>query len=112
MKRIPGLLSLLLVLILAIGGFLLPISQRARAEGGDTVSQESTENRVVGQQGITRGEPSSVHVDLFVASRQKENAGRDDPDVPWGEAQEEYTGTKEFGGIAGSGITGYGTLSR
>lgn len=50
--------------------------------------------------------------DLLSAPGQRVNADRNRPDVPWGEAQEGYTGTKPFGGKAGTGITDYGTESR
>lgn len=54
----------------------------------------------------------SAPADLLTAPRQQENAARNEPDVPWGDSEEEYTGTKDFGGMAGTGITRYGTTSR
>ncbi len=40
------------------------------------------------------------------------NRGSNRPNVPAGEAYDRYTGTREFGGIAGTGITDFGTTSR
>jgi hypothetical protein len=36
------------------------------------------------------------------------NEASNRPNVPAGEAFERYTGTRQFGGIAGTGITDYG----
>jgi hypothetical protein len=55
---------------------------------------------------------SSAPADLTTAPRQQENAAKNEPDVPWGDPEEEYTGTKDFGGMAGTGINRYGTTSR
>lgn len=44
------------------------------------------------------------------APQGDEDANR--PNTPSGEAQEKYTGTRQFGNIAGTGITPFGTENR
>jgi hypothetical protein len=50
--------------------------------------------------------------DPFVSRRHRENEARNDPNAPWSESREEYTGTNQFGSIAGTGITAFGTRTR
>lgn len=62
---------------------------------------------------IPSKEPSyGGSADPFVSQRHRENRARTDPNVPWGEAREEYTGTNQFGTIAGTGITPFGVRTR
>lgn len=43
--------------------------------------------------------------DIFTAPQPPGNEGLNRPDVPAGDAEEKYTGTEPFSGIAGTGIT-------
>ena len=45
------------------------------------------------------------------AGLPQQGHGATSPELSWGDAQEEYTGTQPFGGIAGTGITRFGPES-
>jgi hypothetical protein len=55
---------------------------------------------VVPEQGAPPGP-----ADNFSAPEPRGNEGLNQPNVPAGDAEEKYTGTKPFGGIGGTGIT-------
>ncbi|OPY69761.1 MAG: hypothetical protein A4E57_01011 [Syntrophorhabdaceae bacterium PtaU1.Bin034] len=46
--------------------------------------------------------------DIFTAPTAPGNEAQNPPGRPAGEAQEKFTGTRQFGGIAGTGITEFG----
>jgi hypothetical protein len=101
-----------LCLVLATALFLL--GQPAKAQEDYPVPPGNPESWSVPGQSETLlpGRPSPLPSDPFTALRRPGNENQNLPNTPSGEAQEEYMGTGQFGGIAGTGITPFGTTNR
>ena len=106
--------SVRLVFCLVLAAALFLLGQPAKAQENYPVPPGNSENwSVPGQpETLLPERPSPLPSNPFTAPRPRDNENEYSPDTPSGEAQEKHMGTRPFGGIAGTGITPFGTTNR